>query len=684
LAAWSRLPKRRTIARPRNGVATDAQAMRHGAVIADGPTRIARPVPSPDDTHPYQRHFQQPPRTEPMMITSDATPAAAGHDSQDIASSSPTVVAAQDIQDGLAALHDAVVMMVDDDSVLIEVLQSSLEEEGYHDFVATTNPLKAVELVREARPDVLFLDMVMPRMSGLEVLQQLRNDQVLCHTPVIVLTASSDRKIKLDALKLGAADFLSKPVDPSELSLRLRNTLAAKAYRDRLTYLDPLTELPNRRTFLDRLDWACKHAQRYRKRGMLLHIDVDRFKQVNDALGPAAGDRILKAFGERLGTSIRASDSIARLGRGGAVPSLSRLGGDEFSLLLPDMDTAESAAMVAHRLLDAMQTEPFHSDGREVFLTASIGITVFPDDGEHVDNVLKNAGAALREAKDDGGNQYRFYSRAMNDQAMRRLSVESELRRAIERDELRLHFQPKVDSATQQPAGAEVLVRWQHPERGLIGPGEFIPIAESSGLIVPLGEWIFAAACRQAAAWRAAGLNPVPLSINVSPLQFREPCFFAGVERMMRETGLGPEMLCIELTETVILDQTARTSDALGQLRALGIKLSIDDFGAGFTSLSYLKRLPFGELKIDKSFIDDIETDADSAAIVSAVIALAHSLGLRVVAEGVETHAQHTFLKAKACDECQGYLFSRPLHADAYVAWLKQARESRPALRAVG
>jgi len=619
-----------------------------------------------------------------MKMTAEAHPSADGCRLVPVASSSPSVQVALDIQNGLNALHDAVVMMVDDDSVLIEVLQSSLEEEGYHDFVATTNPLKAVDLVREARPDVLFLDMVMPRMSGLEVMQQLRNDQVLCHTPVIVLTASSDRKIKLEALKLGAADFLSKPVDPSELVLRLRNTLAAKAYRDRLAYLDPITELPNRRMFLDRLDWACKHALRYGKRGVLLHIDVDRFMQVNEALGPAAGDQVLKKFGERLGACIRASDSIARLGRGGSIPSLSRLGGDEFSLLLPEVDSGESAATVARRLLDAMQAEPFHHDGQEVFLTASIGLAVFPDDGEDVDTVLKNAGAALREAKDEGRNQYKFYSRDLNARAMQRLSVESELRRAIERDELRLHFQPKVDSVTQLPVSAEVLVRWQHPERDLIGPGEFIPVAEASGLIVPLGEWIFGAACRQLAAWRDAGLDPVPLSVNVSPLQFREPGFLDAVTRTIQETGLNPDMLCIELTETVILDQTTRTSETLARLRALGIKLSIDDFGAGFTSLSYLKRLPFGELKVDKSFIDDIESDTDSAAIVAAVIALAHSLGLRVVAEGVETLAQHAFLKAKACDECQGYLFSRPLNTEAFVTWLKQAREARPQFRAVG
>ena len=454
--------------------------------------------------------------------------------------------------------------------------------------------------------------------------------------------------------------------------------------QDRLAFFDPVTGLPNRRLFMDRLEWACEHSRRYGNRGALLHIDMDRFKQVNDALGPGTADLVLKQVGERLARCIGTTDSITRLGRGGSTPSLSRLGGDEFSVLLPDVDNGESAAVAAGRMLEALHDQPFHNGSQEIFLSASIGVAVFPDDGADVDTVLNNAGAALHEAKHDGRRQFKFYSKAFNARARQRLSVETELRRALEREELRLHFQPKVDTASQAVTGAEALVRWQHPERGLIGPMEFIPVAESSGLILPLGEWVFHAACRQVVAWRQAGLAPVPVSVNVSSLQLRDQSFIDAVARILRETGLAAGTMSIELTETVILDKSDRTKQALERLHDLGTKLSIDDFGAGFTSLSYLKHLPFAEVKIDKSFVDSIETDTDSAAIVAAVIALAHNLGLRVVAEGVETQAQHAFLQEKGCDECQGYLFSRPVSADTFEARLLQTDGSRRILRAVG
>lgn len=582
-----------------------------------------------------------------------------------------------------ASLREAVIMMVDDDAILVEVVKTSLEDDGYRNFISTTDPEEAMGMLQEMRPDVLFLDMVMPGLSGLEILQRLRNDRALANTPVIVLTASVDPKVRLQALELGASDFLAKPVDPSELALRLRNTLAAKAYRDRLAYFDPVTGLPNRRMFMERLEFACKLAGRYDMRGALLHIDMDRFKEINDAFGPRAGDMLLKEIGERFSACIRDSDSIARQGKGGSMPSLSRLVGDEFTVLLPNIDHGENAAAVAQRLLCALHDVPFHHGEQEIFLTASIGVAVFPDDGQDIDAVLKNAGAALSEAKNGGRGRFKFYSKEFNARAIQRVSLESGLRRALERDELRLHFQPKVDACSQALQGAEVLVRWQHPERGFISPMDFIPVAEASGLIVPLGEWVLRAACLQLAAWRDAGLDTVQLSVNISAIQFRDPGFIDMLVRTLRETRLSPSALCVELTETVVLDRSTTTTGTIARLHELGIELSIDDFGAGFTSLSLLKSLQFDELKVDKSFVDGIETDANSVAIVAAIIALAHNLGLKVVAEGVETQGQHAFLKAKGCDECQGYLFSRPVDAEAFAAILRQARASRPALRAV-
>jgi diguanylate cyclase (GGDEF)-like protein len=625
-------------------------------------------------------------RKDPMTTSADApVPTAGPHVRVDIVADVPPDTADdQAVEQSLAALREAAVMMVDDDPVLVDVVQASLEEAGYGNFTACTEPLTAIDRLQEQRPDVLFLDMVMPGITGLDILGKMRDNHMLMHTPVIVLTASSDPKIKLRALELGAADVLAKPVDPSELILRLRNTLAAKAYRDRIAYFDPVTGLPNRRMFIDRLDWACKHAQRYGSRGAVLHVDMDRFKQINEALGPAAGDLLLKQVAARFAQCIRLSDSITRLGRGGSMPSLSRLGGDEFTVLLPDVEQGDNAALVAQRLLEALHEAPFHNGSQELFLAASIGVAVFPDDGDDVDTVLKNAGAALSEAKGDGRRQVKFYSKEFNARAAQRLNVEAQLRRALERDELRVFFQPKVDTRSRSLVSAEVLVRWQHPERGLVGPLEFIPVAENAGLIVPIGDWVLVAACRQMAAWRDAGIETVPFSVNVSALQLREPGFTELVARALKETGIPSAALCVELTETVTLDQSKRTTDALARLSEMGLGLSIDDFGAGYTSLSYLKRHAFTELKIDKTFIDGIGHDADSGSIVAGVIALAHNLGLTVVAEGVETPAQHAFLQAKGCDECQGYLFSRPLAPDAFEAYLRDVSAAPPGLRAVG
>lgn len=578
-------------------------------------------------------------------------------------------------EDPIAALHASRVMMVDDDPVLVDVIQATLEEVGYRHITTTTHARESIALMQTVRPDVLLLDVVMPDIDGLTLLEQIKQEQALRHIPVIVLTASSESDVKLRALELGAADFLAKPVDPSELVLRMRNTLAAKAYRDRLAYVDPVTGLANRRMLLDRLDWSCKYAQRYDRRGALLHIDIDRFQQINEALGPRAGDHLLKQIGERITLCIRSTDALARIGADTAQPTVSRLGGDEFTVLFPEIATAEDAASVAQRVLDAVRSAPFHESSQEVFLTASIGGAIFPDDGADVDVLLQHAGAALNEAKQQGRQRYRFYCDEFNARALRRLTLENELRRAVQRNEFLLNFQPKVRTADGALCGAEVLLRWKHPEHGFVSPAEFIPIAESTGLIVPIGDWVLKAACQQLSQWRDAGLPPVRLAINVSAVQFRDASFVPRLEFELSRARLRSDALCIELTETVILDQSPRTTQALADLRKLGVKLSVDDFGAGYTSLAYLKNLPFSELKIDRSFINDIGSDAGSVAIVAALIALAQNLGLNVVAEGVETEAQHEVLKAKGCDECQGYLFSRPLGVEDFTRYLVRSHE---------
>ena len=563
-------------------------------------------------------------------------------------------------------LLDAVVMMIDDEPLNIEVTQIHLEEAGYTRFVSTSEPLDALALLVEKRPDVLLLDLLMPGITGFDILMQMERENILKDVPTIVLTSSTDPATKLKALELGATDFLAKPVDSSELVLRLRNTLAAKAYRDRLANYDLLTGLPNRNTFMDRLDWAMSYAHRNKHEGAVLHVGLDKFKQVNEALGPGFGDAMLQQVAHRLENCLRTTDTVVRL-ENGPRPSLSRFSGDEFALLLPLIRRSDDATRIAERVLGAIAA-PFRVSGHELALTCSIGIAVFPTDGVKPDTVVQNAGSAMHHAKAGGKNTFQFYSSELNARALQKLSLASQLRKALERDELRLHYQPKVDIQTDTIIGAEALVRWQHPECGLVLPSEFIPLAEENGLIVPLGEWVMRAACKQIKAWQAVG-NSVPrIAVNVSSYQFRHgrlPQFFAGI---LRDTSVEPQCFTLELTEGMIMDNAQANVEVLHRLKEMGAKLSIDDFGTGYSSLSYLHRFPLDELKIDRSFVMQIAKPQDQAAVVTAIIAMAHSLGLNVVAEGVETEAQLAFLREQRCDEYQGYLKSKPLPAREFAS----------------
>jgi diguanylate cyclase (GGDEF)-like protein len=551
-----------------------------------------------------------------------------------------------------------VVMMVDDEPLNIEVLQTFLEEAGYQEVISVTEPEKALGLLAERHPDVLLLDLVMPGMSGFEILERMRADETLRHVPVIVLTSSTDAETKLKALELGATDFLGKPTDPSELALRLRNTLSAKAYRDRLANYDPVTALPNRRLLMDRLERMLRETARAGASGAVMHVHLDRFRQIAEAFGLGIGDSLMKGVAMRLDLGVRSSAS-------GKLPKIYRTGDDEFALLLPGLGRGDDTAAVAQALLSAMAA-PFRAGGQDLSITAGIGIAVFPDDGMEASALASHAGVAARHANEQGGKGFQFYAKELNATSLKRLSVESELRRALDRDELRIFYQPKVRAHNGRGTGAEILVRWQHPERGLVSPVEFIPIAEETGLIVPLGEWVLRAACAQSKAWQNAGLRVPRVTVNVSGKQFHAPQMTETVVSALKSSGLAPQYLGIELTESAVMGNAERQIRTLHELKALGVTLSIDDFGTGYSSLSYLKRFPLDELKIDRSFVSGVDTDPDDAAIVIAIIAMAHCLGLSVVAEGVETQAQLAFLKSKACDECQGFLFAKPMPAEAF------------------
>jgi diguanylate cyclase (GGDEF)-like protein/PAS domain S-box-containing protein len=415
-----------------------------------------------------------------------------------------------------------------------------------------------------------------------------------------------------------------------------------------LAYHDALTGLPNRLLFNDRLSVAVAQAHRQDYRLAIFFLDVDRFKVINDSLGHSLGDRLLQGVARRLHSSVREGDTVARLG------------GDEFILLLPNLNRAEDVAKVAEKILDSLKL-PFRLEGRELYSTASMGISLYPDDGADAETLIKNADTAMYRAKEQGRDNYQLYTPAMNATAVERLALENSLRKALVRDELELYYQPLLDLATGRVHGLEALLRWRHPERGLLAPAEFMPLAEVTGLIVPIGPWVLRTACARARAWQDLGHPHLSMAVNLSARQFQQPDLVAQVKRALEDTGLPPRCLDLEITETNAMQNAEGTINTLRELKSLGVRISIDDFGIGYSSLNYLKRFPIDTLKIDQSFVRDITTDPDDAAIATAVIALAHTLKLRVVAEGVETQEQLAFLAARHCDRMQGYLFSRPL-----------------------
>ena len=429
-----------------------------------------------------------------------------------------------------------------------------------------------------------------------------------------------------------------------------------------LAYYDALTGLPNRMLFNDRLVQALAHSKRRGARGVaLMFLDLDRFKTINDTLGHGAGDQLLRAAGERLTGSLREEDTVARLG------------GDEFLFLFPEVDEPENAARIAQKILNLFG-EPFRVQDHELHVTTSIGISIYPMDGGEPETLIRNADTALYRAKEQGGNRYQLYAPAMNAKILKRVKLEANFRRALERNELALHYQPLVQLDNGRIVGLEALVRWQSPELGFVSPAEFIPMAEDTGLIVPMTRWVLRAACVQMKEWERLGIAPETMSANVSACQFNE-CNLPGiVSDALQSSGLCGSSLCIELTESVMVEDAEVTIDTLQQMKKNGIKFSIDDFGTGFSSLSYLKRLPIDTLKIDQSFVRNIPNDPDDAAIAMLIIGMAHDLGLSVVAEGVETEEQRAFLRSKRCDVIQGYLVSRPLPAAETATFLAARR----------
>lgn len=420
---------------------------------------------------------------------------------------------------------------------------------------------------------------------------------------------------------------------------------------------DFLTSLPNRLLLTERFAHAIRLAERHEKQVGLLFLDLDNFKHINDSLGHAIGDQLLQSVANRLVECVRATDTVCRQG------------GDEFVILLAEIGQPQDAAHVAETLRAALAM-PHLIGGHELHINLSIGISIFPDDGVDVDTLMQKADTAMYHAKANGRDTYQFFRSDMNIRAVRRLFVEKSLRRALKQGEFLLHYQPKIDLASGAMTGAEALIRWQDPDLGLVYPAQFVPVAEENGLIVPVGRWVLREACRQVQAWLDSGLCAVPVAVNISAVEFRHEGFLDGVALILKETGLAPRYLELELTESILMHDVESSTTVLEELRSMGVQIAIDDFGTGYSSLSYLKRFPIDTLKIDQSFLRDIATDSDDATIVSAMIGMGKNLKQRVIAEGVETHQQLEFLQARQCDVGQGFHFSHPLPAADFARLL--------------
>ena len=460
----------------------------------------------------------------------------------------------------------------------------------------------------------------------------------------------------IDMLRQANAHLVIATLDANKLTEQVE---AAKLKLAHLAHHDGLTGLPNRMLLQDRLGQAIEVARRQGLQLAVLFMDLDRFKHINDSLGHAVGDQLLKSVAQRLLACVRQSDTV------------SRQGGDEFVLLLSQVQHADDAAQFAQKILTALAL-PHPIDGHDLHVSVSIGISIYPADGQDAETLLKCADTAMYHAKENGRNNFKFFEQEMNARAVERQNIESSLRNALERREFVLHYQPKIGLSSGAIVGVEALIRWQHPNRGLLQPMDFVPIAEDCGLIRPIGRWVLQEACRQAQAWLQAGLPPIIMAVNASALEFRDEDFLENLQMTLEETQLDPRLLEIELTESVLIRDAEAARSVLHAIAKMGVKLAIDDFGTGYSSLSYLQRFPIHTLKIDKSFVNQMTSNADDASIVNAIISMGKSLRQRLIAEGVETPEQHASLLALHCDEGQGYYFCRPVDA-AQLTGLLQA-----------
>jgi diguanylate cyclase (GGDEF)-like protein len=561
------------------------------------------------------------------------------------------------------------VLLVEDSAGDALLLREMFRKESPGSFELThvERMSDAVSELAKGGFDIVLLDLGLPDGHGIDTVR--RTQAAAPGVPVIVLTGLDDEALAAQAMKEGAQDYLIKgQIENHALPRALRHAIERQRMQTdtalvslqskKWAQYDFLTDLPNRMLLNDRLTQAIASAGRYRHQLAVLFLDLDSFKHVNDSLGHDIGDGLLRAVGARLVAGVRKSDTV------------SRLGGDEFVVVLSSIERSEDAALSATKLIAAINA-PYSIDQHDLHVSGSIGISIYPTDGVEAEALIQNADNAMYHAKEHGSNNYRFFKEDMNVQAVHRQFLEASLCRALERREFELHYQPKMDLKSGRITGVEALIRWHHPERGLLPPGEFIPIAESCGLIVPIGRWVLREACMQAREWQGAGLPEIPVAVNISSVEFRDKNFVENLRATLNETGLEPRHLELELTESVLMQHVESTAVVLGEVRAMGVQLVVDDFGTGYSSLSYLSQFPINTLKIDRLFVQGITSERDDAPIISAVINMGRSLMQRVIAEGVETREQLAFLQSRGCDEAQGYYFSRPVVAEQFAKLLE-------------
>lgn len=557
------------------------------------------------------------------------------------------------------------ILVIEDEELVRENILELLDAEGLAG-IGATNGYKGIDLAKVEKPDLIICDVMMPGLDGYSVLKALRQETTFATTPFIFLTAKAAKADFRQGMELGADDYLTKPFTRAELLGAIATRFKKQQqYRseleqaqDQLDYLmhhDSLTNLPNQLSLREQFKQIkSTHSQQLMT---IMCVGLDRFNQINDDLGHSVGDRLLQAVAQRLVNGVTSEDYVARLGSG------------QFAIILPTTPHKKDAVLIAQTLLEQF-SQTFAIDDQEIFVTASIGMALYPRDGRDIEQLLNQANKAMFQAKQQGGNCHQFYSIALSKGTSDRVALKTNLRYALERDELQVYYQPQLDLETGKIIGAEALLRWEHPERGLVSPIKFIPLAEETGLILPIGEWVLKMACQQTRHWQKVGYPHLKIAVNLSGRQFQQLDLRHRLVKIFTETGLRPEYLELELTESMLVENTDVAIRRLQALKALGVEIAIDDFGTGYSSLSYLQQFPFDTLKIDRCFIRNIQDKPSQAAITQAIIEMANTLDLKLVAEGVETDAELSFVVQHHCHKMQGYLFSKPLPAKEFESLL--------------